>query len=193
MKGIKSRSFTLIEMLIVISIIALLAALLLPAAQGVLLSAKKNDARQIANALATAITEYETEYLVPPGIKNKLEIDKKDITIGKDNDEKAYDVLVQVLSKVDMPYPPAADSTVADESNAANLRNKQLLEVPDAFTEKGYVDPWGNRLIVLLDYDFDGGVKLNGETIEGSRAFAYSCGPDGKDDKGENDDICSWK
>lgn len=57
-----SAAFTLIELLIVIAIIAILMALLFPAGQSALNSANKTTAKNQAVQIATAITDYETEY-----------------------------------------------------------------------------------------------------------------------------------
>jgi prepilin-type N-terminal cleavage/methylation domain-containing protein len=58
----KRQAFTLIELLVVIAIIAILAGLLLPAAQNAFNSAYKTTAKNQAVQIATAITAYETEY-----------------------------------------------------------------------------------------------------------------------------------
>lgn len=57
-----STGFTLIELLVVIAIIAVLSALLLPAGQNALNSAKKTTTKNQAVQIATAIMAYETEY-----------------------------------------------------------------------------------------------------------------------------------
>jgi len=58
----KASAFTLIELLVVIAIIAILMALLFPAGQSALNTAKKTTAKNQVVQIATAITAYETEY-----------------------------------------------------------------------------------------------------------------------------------
>jgi prepilin-type N-terminal cleavage/methylation domain-containing protein len=57
-----SRAFTLIEMLIVITIIAILMALLFPAFKGVQNQAKRTSARNDVTQIVAAISAFYTEY-----------------------------------------------------------------------------------------------------------------------------------
>ena len=58
----KSTAFTLVELLVVISIIAILAGLSFPAVNGALDSAKKTHAKSNAVQIAAAVSAYEMEY-----------------------------------------------------------------------------------------------------------------------------------
>ena len=66
-KSIRPQAFTLIELLIVISIIAILASLAFPAVNGAMDSAKKATAKNAAVQIASAVVAYETEYGRLPG------------------------------------------------------------------------------------------------------------------------------
>ncbi len=59
-------SFTLVEMLVVIAIIAILAATVTVEAGSVIRSAKRTQAGVIANQIQTAVNAYYTEYSVYP-------------------------------------------------------------------------------------------------------------------------------
>lgn len=61
-KSKTSAAFTLVELLVVISIIAILAGLSFPAVSGAMDSAKKTQAKSNAVQIATAVTAYEMEY-----------------------------------------------------------------------------------------------------------------------------------
>lgn len=56
------RSFTLIEILVVISIIGLLAGIAVPAVGGALNAARKAKAMTMANQIRTAMVQFHTEY-----------------------------------------------------------------------------------------------------------------------------------
>src|SRR5207245_4748164 len=71
----RPRAFTLVELLVVISIIAVLAGLLLPVLAGMKKKAKIALARSEMSHLATAIKAYEEEYNRFPMSKQTETID----------------------------------------------------------------------------------------------------------------------
>lgn len=62
----KKAGFTLVEILVVISIIGLLAGLGFPAIQGAIQAGKKAEVAAMAESIKTAIHAYYAEYLVYP-------------------------------------------------------------------------------------------------------------------------------
>jgi len=62
----KRKGFTLLEMLVVVAIIGILAALFIPLIAGAMQKAKQKGTMQDMNTLAKAITEYITDHSVAP-------------------------------------------------------------------------------------------------------------------------------
>src|SRR3954447_7484718 len=83
--GVTRRiAFTLIELLIVISIISILAALLLPTLSVVQRKAKVKAAKAEMQNLITAITQYKSSYSRLPASKSAVQNPNKggDFTFG---------------------------------------------------------------------------------------------------------------
>jgi prepilin-type N-terminal cleavage/methylation domain-containing protein len=67
-KGTPKQGFTLVELLVVIVIIGLIAALLLPAIMKAMCSARQGAAQSLISQVAQAATMYNTDFAVyPPG------------------------------------------------------------------------------------------------------------------------------
>ena len=132
-----ASAFTLIELLVVIAIIAILAGLAFPAVQGAMGSAKKAQARNDVNLLASAVKAFQLEYGRLPGSET-----------------------------VDGLAPANLIATLTS-SNANNPRGIVFFEPKIAKGKKNglstddgkYYDPWGKEYSVLLDYNYDNKIK----------------------------------
>lgn len=189
------KCFTLIELLVVIAIIAILAGLLIPTISSVMSNAKETEARTMAKNLVLAIKSYESEYGVLP-VTGGADVEYDDVidtspTAEKTKaDSQSYDTLVQILSKVDINDGDYC--AVGGKSGEGNPRSTCFLQPTSDFATKGYLDPWDKRFIVIMDGDYTGAIASDCGSLNGS-VFVYSCGLDGADDDGSDDDICSWK
>jgi prepilin-type N-terminal cleavage/methylation domain-containing protein len=131
------RPFTLVELLVTMSIIAVLAGILLPAIRSAMRSAKEGRAKSEINSLITAMKLYESEYdLMPFGYDST----EDSSTAVLDDDE--YRIMISFLSQT------GDDADKAD----GNARKLKILSVKKAAE---YLDPWKNRYHVIGDVNSD--------------------------------------
>jgi len=142
----KTRKFSLIEILVVIAIIAILAALLMPAITTVRNNAKKAQAKAQMNAIITAIKTYESTYGVMP-------VTSSNWTDAPSTTTAQYTALMNALTNV------------PDGSNSRKIR---FLDVPNNYINIGYLDPWTNKYQIYIDTDYNGQVTFGSETLYGT-------------------------
>jgi len=166
------KSFTLVELLIVMTIICLLLGMILPVLNRVRDNAKRAKARDQAIQIASAWQGYLQEYRVLPADNGK----------GQPITEMETNVL-NVLSKKGDTY---------------NRLGVEFMEFTTNEYKTGFLDPWGTLYQVRLDNDgnYDGKVTVPHEATDLDRSAAvWSKGKDMRDStaKERADDLKSWK
>lgn len=136
---ISSRlGFTLIEMLIVISIIAILAGLAFPAVNGAIHSARKAQAKSTVAQIAAAVSAYETEYGKLPQLDDtNVDVAFINILTGQDTDENPRRIVF--------------------------LEASEWKKGKGGTNGRGYCDPWAdtNTYSISLDTNYDNLVTAN--------------------------------
>lgn len=201
----KRSSFTLVELLAVIAIIAILAGLITPAVIIAQQKGRVTQAKADMKTLATAIKGLEGTYSklikvngsnavfagVTVGIKSPG--DAEYIRIGgTEDDVNAYDNFI-----VELCDPSNPKVFNKDQKPNINIRRKVFLDAQTGYDpSKGtdvnanylWRDPWGNRYVLLINTNFTNRIPDpadNTKYLAGSVAI-YSFGPNGTDDNGKN-------
>jgi prepilin-type N-terminal cleavage/methylation domain-containing protein len=194
MKKIRNSSsrsaFTLIEMLVVIGIIAVLAGLAVPAANGVMNKAKKVKTQAALKDIQLGIKNYQMEYgRYPIAGSNKSET-----PISLDQGSELLDILLGGGNKMNPRKIAFIEPPIAKNGTGGLVGDEGSY---------GLTDNWGTPLEVIIDADYDNKVdnpdsRNSSENVQRGApntlplgAIVYSLGED--KELGTADDIASWR
>lgn len=198
--------FTLVELLVVITIISILMALLFPAFKGVQNQAKRTQAKNDVTQVVTAINAFYTEYGQYPDVSGPG--GGTDFFASDDNNNwKLFDVL-------------RADQT---DTNVLTINPKLVVFFQPQIAkdpakprsgiggDKKFYDPWGQAYRVKMDTTFDNNLANPYSANTGAGfdpinlgAIAWSIGVDAdgakaatngipKNSRTGDDDVISWQ
>lgn len=148
-------AFTLVELLVVISIIAVLASLTFSGVGTALLASKKVSAKNDMMQLATAVTCYYTEYGFYPNPEAKT----ADYYYGSgDGAGSDNSKIVNILR--------CANTSGTDGNNTRQIK---FIQPKVVNSTKGCVnsadgnwnDPWGKQYLIFLDYGYDDAISVD--------------------------------
>ncbi|MDD2239666.1 MAG: prepilin-type N-terminal cleavage/methylation domain-containing protein [Kiritimatiellae bacterium] len=164
------EGFTLIEILVVIAIIALLAAILVPVAGNALKGAFKRRALVEMNSIKLAVLELQRDHkYMPWGDPD-----------NKDQDRVGEDVWTENTAELEY---------VMRWLTGENPLKKAYLTIPEKSQDENnpfiFVDPWGQYYRIGMDRNLDGAMLPNdpdglfgGSEYVKEKVLVYSLGPD---------------
>lgn len=201
------RAFTLVELLVVVVIIAILAALAIPVSNSVMMKVNQMRTQAVFKDLQVAIGNYRTEYNRFPLNPTELAANSEsDIEVFRTDGTGSPDMINILMAKtsdddktnprkvkyIDLPLAKNGLFGVVDNSGGADDTAPLQL-----------VDIWGQHYYVQFDTNFDNRLKNpdvsnNDVTISGkapqdlsASTLFYSSGPDKIVQT--KDDITSWR
>ncbi len=166
----RRAAFTLVEMLVVIAIIGILAAMLLPVLKSVRDSANKMKAKTEMSQLVTAITAYDADYSrfpVSPQVQAAANAAGGDFTYGatfiggvvaNGYSYEANNAEVIAILTDNTQNPVNANH----QKNPKQVKYLNATPAPDnaspgiGSTDGVYRDPWGNPYVITMDLNYDG-------------------------------------
>lgn len=172
----QAKAFTLVEILVVVSIIGLLAGLAFPAIQGALNSAKKGKAKAEMQSIITSLKSYQNEYGRLPNPS----------AVGGASDGYFSD---SASPKLFLMLTGSASDTSGE-----NPRQIAFLELPASSTNGIFQDPWKRNYILKIDTDGDNVVEYYGN--KNGIALIISLGKNGQQEdpaSSKSDDVYSFK
>ena len=214
-----NRGFTLVEMLVVIAIIAVLAAILIPTVARAKTKAKVATVRVQMTELDGAIKSYNNDYErypMPKSDPNNPQVFKPNpwgdasfhggFGLGHDNAK-----VIEILTGKNLTRNPKKNTYLEpkeSETDAATMADKRMGGLS---TEGRYFDPFGNEYVISMDKNRDGfcadnwygniggpGVGLQKKNINNTgvnvlkgSVMIWTAGPDGfaSDSKGAMDGV----
>lgn len=205
--AVRRHAFTLLELLVVISIIAVLAGILLPTTSAVMESARKTSAKSTESQIVAAIKNFQSDYGVYPTLPSVPAADPStDTTVGGGStNSELFNLLRSVDSAgasantrrivyfegKDVKTPSKAKDGFVPAGVTASGNNNVSLTAGDL------VDPWGNRFFVRYDSGYseqvnnpyatstadDSGAAYNSSSMLRTTVIAWSYGKDGQQGK----------
>ena len=169
----KRRSYTLVEILMVVGIIAILVGLAIPVLNSARSSARLNKASAECNAIALAIKNFEAEYgqmpnpaaasdgaSAPTATFNNLYA-PTDNELKQESDVGTTTAYYKLFTMLTM-YDPSNHTQKITSGYKNNVKKMVFLDPPPSYAEgKTYLDPWGKPYTILYRVDGESSMEFS--------------------------------
>ena len=173
----KRRSYTLVEILMVVGIIAILVGLAIPVLNSARSSARLNKASAECNAIALAIKNFEAEYgQMPDPTATSPENDGKTSVptatfdnlyaptgneLKQESDVGNTSPYYKLFTMLTM-YDPSDHTQKITSGYKNNVKKMVFLDPPPSYAEgKTYLDPWGKPYTILYRVDGESSMEFS--------------------------------
>ena len=195
------RTFTLVELLVVIGIIAILTGILLPAVNGAMKKADSAKAKASITTFVNAIKQYESTYGKLPIPASYTEGNALSCSDASNSDSSRADEDCQYSWLIKILQNETLTSAQASNYGALNAFNPRKIKFLDVVGNQPgvYQDPWDNDFQVIFDKNYDDKIEVSdgipglvGKTDSSNVLYYYSlivwsAGPDLKYQDGKQD------
>ncbi len=200
----RARGFTLVELLVVISIIAILAAAGFAAGNAALQSAKRTTALNVATSIEQAINNFYNEYGYLPSSEDA------DRVIKTDDATEGLELIKVLLGQEDPDDPEMLNTKsinylTVKEGKGVGARGRDGIIYDDSGVPLGIYDPWKGPYLIALDLGYDDKIDFNDLTpkpkgastrvLNSRRVAVWSAGADWEQAEGSQkgtDDVVTW-
>lgn len=198
------KHFTLIEVLAVVAIIGILAALVFPMVGRSRDKANETKAAAGANTLAIALKNYKAAYQKFPSVATDDPVgggNKAFSSLSESDSDDKYDKIIFSLTGV---LPGGDSESQKAEFAKLNKKKTSFLELPPEYMKTGgfYANPWGRRYYIVyakagkntLEFKCPANGELTSKTIKvGSEVAVFSeLNPNGSNFKDGSKLATSW-
>jgi prepilin-type N-terminal cleavage/methylation domain-containing protein len=203
-RRLRAGAFTLVELLTVISIIAILMGLLFPAIGIVKEQARKVQAKNDITNIVAAVKQYYTEYGKYPPVVDSPAAGGTDDVVGDGaagatvvNNSNLFNTLRSIPEGLNGNYKFNPRRIVFFEGKSASDPVAPRGGFSDNSSSSGdrgnFFDPWGKQYNIVIDTDYDNTIDVSKQYTDfaSPNAPRVGCGAFslGKDNKlGNNDD-----
>ena len=195
----RSNGFTLVELLVVITIIAVLAGAGFAAGNAAIQKAKKTTALATCIAIESAVSNFYNEYGSMPTEANG----DSDGTPVATTDKELLNILLGQKDEKSLKLNPRSIKFLSVKEGKKKLKRGINGLIYDTAGEsvEGLYDPWGGAYYAILDVNYDEKIaaKTNKDKVasnlNGRRSAVWSNGADGVNlgDGAIGDDVRTWE